>query len=60
MRTISSTHVTMATIPKNMNFKTKRKKNDLRSYQMWNSSLLLPFDISLKIFVTVFLLPYAV
>ena len=33
MRTIYSTHVTMATIAKNMNFKKKSgKKNDLHSY----------------------------
>ena len=62
MRTMSSTHVTMATIPKNMNFKKKRgkKKTIYGLIKCGILPLLLSFDISLKIFVTVFLLPYAV
>ena len=39
MRTMSSTHVTMATIAMHMNFKKKRgEKINLNSYPMWDSS----------------------
>ena len=61
MRTTSSTHVIIATIPKNMNFKKKRKKKTIYGLiKCGILPLLLSFDISFKIFVTVFLLPYAV
>ena len=60
MRTMSSTHVTMATIA-NMNFKKKRGKKTIYVLIICGiHPLLLSFDISLKIFVIVFLLPYTV